>query len=339
MINEKPLISIIIPVYNVEKYLCQCIDSVLLQTYTNIEIIMINDGSTDSSGDICDNYSKKDARITVIHKENGGVSSARNIGIEHAQGKYILFIDADDFIDVDYIEAMYCAVTKNNADIVCGNFTVVDESGIPIVGHSRSADGVAPNVKQSRLITEFSDCLKDITEKKEYYWSHVIASLIKTDIVKQCRFLPLKYYEDGLFLFDIFCTHPQVYLSEYAGYYYTIRKSSVTQAVKKFTLQSREDYVKLCFHEFTQLKKINSKFADDYLSLYAESIHDYTYAASQPENKRQWNNCRIYINTHIQYILPLLRFLPRNIRIYLRLYYSAPWLYKCIARINELIKG
>ncbi|HDR4437495.1 glycosyl transferase [Bacillus thuringiensis serovar brasilensis] len=115
------LISLIIPVYNAEKFLPRCLDSVKNQTYNDLEIILVNDGSTDNSGLICDEYAKKDKRFTVIHKENGGVSSARNVGLNVASGKYIGFVDPDDWIETTMFEKLYQLIEKNKADIVtCG---------------------------------------------------------------------------------------------------------------------------------------------------------------------------------------------------------------------------
>ncbi|MCU5701902.1 glycosyltransferase, partial [Bacillus cereus] len=115
------LISLIIPVYNAEKFLPRCLDSVKNQTYNDLEIILVNDGSTDYSGLICDEYAQKDKRFTVIHKENGGVSSARNIGLDVASGKYIGFVDPDDWIETNMFENLYHLIEKNKADIVaCG---------------------------------------------------------------------------------------------------------------------------------------------------------------------------------------------------------------------------
>ncbi len=113
----KPLISIIIPVYNVEQYLHRCVDSVLNQTYKNLEIILVNDGSPDNCPFICDEYAKKDKRIIVVHKENGGLSSARNAGLEIVQGEYISFIDSDDWIHENYIEILYKNLHEKKADI------------------------------------------------------------------------------------------------------------------------------------------------------------------------------------------------------------------------------
>ena len=112
------LISVIIPVYNVEKYLSRCLESVMKQTYRNIEIIVVDDGSPDNCGKICDEYALKDDRIIVIHKKNAGVSCARNDGIEKAKGKFICFVDSDDYVMPDYIEKLYNVLVDNNADIV-----------------------------------------------------------------------------------------------------------------------------------------------------------------------------------------------------------------------------
>jgi glycosyltransferase involved in cell wall biosynthesis len=113
----KPKISVIIPVYNVENYLCKCIDSVLQQTYSNIEIILIDDGSDDGSGIICDEYAKQDSRIVVIHQENSGLSSARNTGLDHATGDWIAFLDSDDWIQPEMYEILFHLAEDYNADI------------------------------------------------------------------------------------------------------------------------------------------------------------------------------------------------------------------------------
>lgn len=114
---NNPLITVIIPCYKVEQYLPKCINSVLTQTYTNLEIILVDDGSPDNCGNICDNYAQKDSRIKVIHKTNGGLSDARNKGIDIAHGEYITFIDSDDYVSNDYIEVLYNLLKENNAQM------------------------------------------------------------------------------------------------------------------------------------------------------------------------------------------------------------------------------
>ena len=113
------LVSVIVPVYKVEKYLSKCLDSIVNQTYKNLEIILVDDGSPDNSGKICDEYAQKDSRIKVIHKENGGLSSARNAGLDIATGEYIAFADSDDSVHLDFVEKLYRAIKEENADIAC----------------------------------------------------------------------------------------------------------------------------------------------------------------------------------------------------------------------------
>lgn len=121
------IVSIVVPVYNVEKFLKECLDSICTQTYTNLEIILIDDGSTDSSGKICDDYAKLDKRIKIFHNKNYGVSYSRNLGIKEANGKYIVFIDSDDVIESNYIEISVEMIKKDNSDIVIVAHDIIDE--------------------------------------------------------------------------------------------------------------------------------------------------------------------------------------------------------------------
>jgi len=124
--EQSALISVIVPIYNVEAYLPRCVDSICAQTYRNLEIILVDDGSPDGSGAICDAYAQKDARVRVIHKENGGLSSARNAGINIAQGEYLAFVDSDDWIEQDSYACLLSALQKYDAKLVCGGRYDVD---------------------------------------------------------------------------------------------------------------------------------------------------------------------------------------------------------------------
>ena len=124
--DPKPMISVIVPVYNVESYLARCVDSILTQTYQNLEVILVDDGSKDNSGVICDDYARRDSRVNVIHKENGGLSSARNAGIEAAGGEYLAFVDSDDWIEPDAYERLLSAMQKHAAKLVVGGRYDVD---------------------------------------------------------------------------------------------------------------------------------------------------------------------------------------------------------------------
>lgn len=131
MKNEMPLISVIVPVYNVEKYLSKCVESIINQTYKNLEIILVDDGSTDNSLQICEKYAQKDNRIKVIHKKNGGQATARNIGLDIAEGEYIGFVDADDYIHSEMYDKLIKRIQKFNSGIVmCGRFNVDEVRGI-----------------------------------------------------------------------------------------------------------------------------------------------------------------------------------------------------------------
>ena len=130
MNKEEPLISVIVPVYNVEEYLRICVDSIINQTYENLEIILIDDGSKDNSGKICDEYMKKDNRIIVIHQENKGVSVARNTGIQKASGKWVSFVDSDDWLEKNFVECLYENAIKYNSDVVFSGYNKVYKNSI-----------------------------------------------------------------------------------------------------------------------------------------------------------------------------------------------------------------
>ena len=137
------LVSVVVPVYNVEKYLSRCIDSISRQSYSNLQIILVDDGSKDNSSVICDEYSKKDTRISVIHKTNGGLSDARNVGIDNAKGDYICFIDSDDFVRETYVEDLLNAILKYNSDIAVCLFEK---------GNSDKFNDVVENNQQNEIV-------------------------------------------------------------------------------------------------------------------------------------------------------------------------------------------
>lgn len=180
------MISVIVPVYNTEKYLDQCIQSVLAQTYTNWELLLIDDGSTDSSGTICDNYVEQDSRIKVFHKENGGVSSARNLGLDNAKGEWITFIDSDDWVEASMLKKMRSVALSNNADYVyCDLLFDYGES--------------QKYYKSATFASEHSIMLKNFIKST---WTVIWNSLVKAEIYNKhnLRFSQdYTYCEDFLF--------------------------------------------------------------------------------------------------------------------------------------------
>ena len=134
--SGKPEISIIVPVYQVEKYLNECIDSILAQTFTDFELILVDDGSPDNCPALCDAAAKRDSRVRVIHKQNGGVSTARNAGLDAAQGNWIAFVDSDDTVEPEYLEKMHKAVLETGADFAICSSQCIDETGKTLAGEN-----------------------------------------------------------------------------------------------------------------------------------------------------------------------------------------------------------
>lgn len=199
------LISIIIPVYNVEQYLRNTVDSVLKQSYKNLEILLIDDGSTDQSGKICDEIATKDSRIKVIHKANGGLSSARNMGIETAQGEYIAFLDSDDYIIPDTYEYLWNLIKANNVDISEAEFVRIN------MEDQKKALQIISEMNEERKIEEKIISGKEILNilygiKEGPYVQQVIVcnKLYRRDRLKDIRFPQGKLHEDEFTTYKIF---------------------------------------------------------------------------------------------------------------------------------------
>lgn len=215
---EKKLISVIIPVYNVEKYVERCIKSILKQTYHNIEVIVVNDGSTDNSGMICKKIIKGDKRCVYKEKQNGGLSDARNFGVELATGKYVTFIDSDDYVEADYIENLYsCFLSHPDIDMaICGAINI-DEDGEKIT------ELIFPDGKYDK-----KTALKGLLYANKfecYAWG----KLYKREIFEKYLFTVNRLFEDIDIMYKILMDVNSVYVIRYAGYYYVQRNNSITQ--------------------------------------------------------------------------------------------------------------
>ena len=186
-------ITVIVPVYNVENYLNKCLDSLINQTYKNLEIIVINDGSTDNSGEICQEYAQKDNRIVYIEKENGGPSDARNAGLDRMTGSYVTFVDSDDWIELDYVEILYKKITEYQADIAVGNYYSFNEAEGMYYFHI-FGDSYYEKVYDNVSIFEN---LYESQEMKSFALISVFGKLYKADLVKHLRFDIGKLGEDG----------------------------------------------------------------------------------------------------------------------------------------------
>lgn len=209
------LISIIVPVYNVEQFLARCIDSIRAQTYRNIEILLIDDGSTDNSGRVCDEYAKQDGRIKVYHKPNGGVSSARNYGLDRATGKYIGFVDSDDFIAPDMYEYLIQLIKDTNAEIAaCGIADYYSDD--KIVSSDGSLFRVANTIETARMLLE--------SETPMY----VVNKLFLRKAFDGIRFRENKIYEDAYIILDLAKAISLSVITDQCKYFYRRRTSSLS---------------------------------------------------------------------------------------------------------------
>lgn len=208
-------ISIIIPIYNVEQFLPKCLESIICQTYQNLEIILVNDGSTDHCPQICDDYAAKDNRIKVIHKENGGLSDARNAGYQLVTGDYLAFVDSDDLVSLDFYKNLLKISIERNADIVEGGvFKFTDEKDLQ-------------NFQQDNNVEEFE------TEKaleflmKEKLKQVVWNKLYKTNIVNNLLFEKGKIHEDEFWTYQIFARAKKIVKTNYLLYFYRQQEESI----------------------------------------------------------------------------------------------------------------
>lgn len=233
------LISIIVPIYNVEKYIHRCIDSIINQTYENIEIILVDDGSSDGSGEICDEYQRKDERIKVIHKKNGGLGFARNSGLDVASGKYVTFIDGDDYIGLTHIEKMHTLITETNSDTCMAGHTKVYSNREEKHLNVCSGKIYKGNVKEQILPRM---CGAN-TYGQDYIEMSVCMVLLSNEIIKQnhLRFVSEREYvsEDLVFDFEYYPLSKSVCISDDADYYYCDNADSLTTKYRRDRFESQ----------------------------------------------------------------------------------------------------
>lgn len=212
-------ISVIVPIYKVEKYLNQCIDSILKQTFEDFELILVDDGSPDNSGAICDEYAAIDKRVVCIHKENGGLSSARNAGIEIARGEYIVFIDSDDFIASNMLDVIYGNMVNYSADI----------SGIECAKFSHELPAL---IRNKRIKYKKKKLMQFVMQKNRLYCA--VRYLYKSSILANQRFdCSIKLGEDQMFIFDYVYKCNSLVMSNYNGYFYRYNINSLSNGQLK----------------------------------------------------------------------------------------------------------
>ncbi len=250
MKNEFPLISVIIPVYNVEDYLIDCVESIRNQTYHNIEIIIVDDGSTDRCPEICDHYSELDPRVTVMHKKNGGQGSARNMALDEANGEYVAFVDSDDMLDSDCISFLYALIHDENADIAICDYRRINEQGSVIHGFKRYRKRMKRFSGEEAMIVAL-------------YWKEFgvapWAKLFRKELWDEIRFKEDRIYEDMATTYLIYDKANTVVYDNEIKMSYRIRSNS--DAHRPFspkrikTLETTDEIMAYCSNREIKVRK------------------------------------------------------------------------------------
>ncbi|OAB36046.1 glycosyltransferase [Paenibacillus glacialis] len=247
----KPQISIVVPVYKVENCLDRCVQSLMNQTYTAIEIILVDDGSPDRCGMMCDNYAKQDSRISVVHKTNGGLSDARNCGMREAKGDYILFVDSDDYIEVHICEKFIEIINNNAPEIIVGAANRLENNQVIPMQHTLT--------QQSGVVTGEKFLLEELKAKTMYMV--VWMNLYKREFLlhNNLEFKVGLLHEDEQFMPRVFLKAKSVVSTNILFYNYIIREDSITQ--KKDLSKNGVHIIQTCY----ELAKIYDELKDDEL--------------------------------------------------------------------------
>lgn len=224
--TEQALVSIVVPVYNRHNYLAECLDSLVAQTYQNLEIILVDDGSTDDSLAICQAYAKKDARFKVLAQSNAGVSVARNNGIQTATGQYLMFVDSDDYVASDYCEQAVSCLEKYNSDICCFGYVEVDKDSEKYIEKVAALDG--PITKEQAMVITIED-------------SHPVNKIYKREMFANLKFPANKVYEDAYIMYKVFDLAKRISYLPQATYFYVQNKKSIVNEMSSKNIADQFD--------------------------------------------------------------------------------------------------
>lgn len=316
MNEHEYLISVIIPVYNAKKYLNKCIQSVLSQSFEDYELILVDDGSTDGSGEICDMYANNDERIIAIHKKNGGVSETREYGIQHSKAKYVAFLDADDYISEDYLKVLFQDIEKYHADIACCDCVEIVNGAQTNRFH---------NVLNNRLIEDKAEYIQDYVEKKEYYGYVVWGKLIRRDLIIGQSFKKISYGEDTVYMLGLFAKAQITVLNAYKGYFYARNEESATiKGAKNILIPLNHIYIGEALVRLSNLcsKEIQEIAANQY----AEKIYSALSVIIKNDEKKGYDENHHFICQHINVVLKL-KGVCGKLRLMLQFYKTFPQIY------------
>lgn len=274
------MISVVVPIYNVQEYLEKCIESILSQTYSSLEIILVDDGSTDQSGKICDDYKDRDTRIKVLHKENGGLSSARNAGIELATGEYIGFVDSDDYIDKAMYEVLLQKMVQYNADISICNRFYTEEDGRKFLRYK--SDG-------NELVMDSEHAILEMNSFRSFdmaAWD----KLYKRKVFDEIRFPEGKLSEDYFIMYRLFELVDRICYTPEPYYYYMQRKGSISRGKKiNFDfVEAAKEQMEYVEKRYPQLKNcVHTAYASANMTVYNFHMKNHVKCSKDVRQKLQ----------------------------------------------------
>lgn len=258
-------ISVIVPVYKTEKYLEKCIESIVTQSYRNFELILVDDGSPDKCPRICEDFSKKYDFVRVVHKENGGLSDARNVGVSIAKGQYISFIDSDDFVSNNYLEILIHSIKKYNADI----------SAVGIKRFYEDGKNISYKVCTDTFVLNGTEALKNMLYQKDLDTS-ACGLLIKRELVEQNLFPKGKYHEDEFTTYKYYANANNVAICKQKGYFYLQRAGSIMHSAGQATIdeiEAADNLVLVCEENWKQaIDAAKSKKFSDYCQVLLSTV-------------------------------------------------------------------
>lgn len=296
--NKNIKISVVVPIYNVDRWLPRCLTSIIGQSFTEFELLLVNDGSTDDSLEICQSFSKKDERIKIINKENGGLSDARNAGIDIAQGRYIVFVDSDDYLERNYLFNLYHNIIKTNADIAMCEYKEVTEKG-------KLIKKVYLNETSSAQVVSGRQIIKNIYRDKGTINIVAWNKIYKTSLFTDLRYPVGKFFEDEYMIIPIMYKTKKVCLVRNILYNYVQRSGSIM--LSPLTIKKVKDINHFKLWRINFFKKNKDK------ELYYAAIDDYkNWILMLRQSKFADKEYFTYLQH--QYRKYALQFYPRNMK-------------------------
>ena len=316
---NSPLVSVIVPVYNVAPYLEQCLDSIVNQTYQNLEIILVDDGSTDESGAICDRYAEQDGRIQVVHKENGGLSSARNVGLDRMTGEWVLFVDSDDWIELNTLELLFEQKNEHAEIVEFGIYHIFETHKDESLFFGELTSGI--NI----LMSLFRD---------QPFHGVVWNKLYAAHTIKHIRFIESRYHEDTPFVLEVYSHIDCCQVIPHALYNY--RRDRLGQITSGFTSRKLDMYY--------NLEDLMAKYEEDNLRQYIGTWYKivgknhYFEAYILPREERGYAMSMIKPFVERAKRMPSV-FIDRKTNLLWSSFYACPWLYAfLVVHVQPLVK-